>query len=52
MFILFRNLEFSDVRKHYDVCYFVLEMFVMMENISDICFLCLMLFTLLYFIIR
>ena len=34
MFILFWNLEFCDVRKHYDVCYFVLEMFVMMGSTS------------------
>ena len=29
-----------------------LEMFVMMGSTSDVLFLCLMLFTLLYFIIR
>ena len=33
-------------------CYFVLEMFVMVGNTSDISFLCLMSFPLLYFIIR
>ena len=32
-------------------CYFVLEMFVMMENSNDILFLCFMSFPLLYFII-
>ena len=33
-------------------CYFVLKMFVMMGNNSDVWFLCLMSFPLLYFIIR
>ena len=33
-------------------CCFVLEMFVMMRNTSDVCFLCLMPFPLLYFVIR
>ena len=33
-------------------CYFVLKMFVMMGNTSDVLFLGLMSFHLLYFIIR
>ena len=33
-------------------CYFVLKMFVMMGNTSDVLFLCLMYFPLLYFIIK
>ena len=33
-------------------CYFVLKIFVMMRNNSDVGFLCLMSFPLLYFIIR
>ena len=34
------------------VCYFVLKMFVIMGNTSDVGFLCLMSFPLLYFTIR
>ena len=34
------------------VCYFGLKMFVMMGRTSDVLFLCLISFTLLYFIIR
>ena len=35
-----------------DACCFVLELFVIMGITSDVLFLCLMSFTLLYFIIR
>ena len=41
IFVMIRNIN--------NVCYFVLEMFVMM---GSICYLCFMFFTLLYFIIR
>ena len=49
MFILFLQFRiFVMMGNTNDVCYFVLEMFVIMGNISNV----LMLFTLLYFIIR
>ena len=52
VYFVLELINFVMMENTNNVCYFVLEMFAMMRSTSDILFLCLMCFILLYFIIR